>query len=86
MTFAARVARMVEQRHRDVGGAARVQLRDDLAEKDRVPAVIAAQSDGLRVFLTVHPSYLLRIPDAADKAAERQRFLKDMQAVKGLMA
>ena len=43
------------------------------------------RDDGLRVFLTVHPSYLLRIPDAADKAAERQRFLKDMKAVKGLM-
>ena len=47
---------------------------------------IVTREDGLRVFLTVHPSYLLRIPDTADKAAERERFLKDMQAVKGLMA
>ena len=47
---------------------------------------IVTREDGLRVFLTVHPSYLLRIPDVADKAAECERFLKDMKAVKGLMA
>ena len=41
------------------------------------------REDGLRVFLTVHPSYLLRIPDEASKAAERERFLADMQAVAG---
>jgi probable DNA metabolism protein len=43
------------------------------------------RDDGLKVFLTVHPSYLLRLPDEA-KAAERERFLADMMAVKRLMA
>jgi len=42
------------------------------------------RDDGLAVFLTVHPSYLLRIPDAAAKEAERKRFLEDMKKVKKL--
>ena len=42
------------------------------------------REDGLTVFLTVHPSYLLRIPDASAKEAERKRFLNDMKAVKKL--
>ncbi|MGN6584084.1 MAG: UdgX family uracil-DNA binding protein [Rhizobiaceae bacterium] len=42
------------------------------------------REDGLTIFLTVHPSYLLRIPDASAKEAERKRFLNDMKAVKKL--
>src|SRR5690606_33668564 len=44
------------------------------------------ERDGLRIFLTVHPSFILRIRDATDKQAERQRFLRDMLSVKRLMA
>jgi len=44
------------------------------------------RKDGLRVFVTVHPSFILRIPDEADKQAERARFLVDLQAVKRLLA
>ncbi|MCG7509351.1 UdgX family uracil-DNA binding protein [Mesorhizobium sp. IRAMC:0171] len=43
------------------------------------------REDGLRIFLTIHPSFILRIRDAEDKEAERGRFLDDMRAVKGLM-
>jgi DNA polymerase len=46
---------------------------------------VVEREDGLRVFLTIHPSFILRIPDAADKEAERRRFLDDMRAVKRLM-
>jgi DNA polymerase len=42
------------------------------------------REDGLKVFVTVHPSYLLRIPDEAAKQAERRRFLDDMRQVKKL--
>jgi uracil-DNA glycosylase len=42
--------------------------------------------DGQRVFVTVHPSYLLRIPDAAAKAREYQTFVGDLRAVRALMA
>ncbi len=44
------------------------------------------REDGLRIFLTIHPSFILRIREAADKEAERERFLQDMLAVKKLMA
>lgn len=41
--------------------------------------------EGAPVFITVHPSSLLRIRDTADKAAERERFLEDMKAVRKLI-
>ncbi|AZO72214.1 MAG: uracil-DNA glycosylase [Mesorhizobium sp.] len=44
------------------------------------------ERDGLRVFITIHPSLILRIREPADKDAERERFLKDMRKVKRLMA
>ena len=46
---------------------------------------IVTREDGLRVFVTIHPSYLLRIREQADKEAERGRFLADMRKVKALM-
>ena len=52
----------------------------------RMRGQTVTRDDGLKVFLTVHPSYLLRLPDAATKAAERGRFLDDMRAVKRVMA
>ena len=42
-------------------------------------------TDGAAALLTVHPSYLLRIPDAAAKAAERARFVADLQQVRSLL-
>jgi uracil-DNA glycosylase len=42
-------------------------------------------SDGAKALLTVHPSYLLRIPDAAAKAAERDRFVADLEQAKALL-
>jgi DNA polymerase len=47
--------------------------------------VALTQPDGARVLLTVHPSYLLRIPDAASKAAERERFVADLKRVRTLL-
>jgi uracil-DNA glycosylase len=38
------------------------------------------------VFVTIHPSFILRIREAADKAAERARFLDDMTKIRKLMA
>ncbi|MES2196317.1 MAG: UdgX family uracil-DNA binding protein [Pseudomonadota bacterium] len=35
--------------------------------------------DGTRALLTVHPSYLLRLPDADSKALEYQRFVDDLK-------
>ncbi|CDX61466.1 Phage SPO1 DNA polymerase-related protein [Mesorhizobium plurifarium] len=47
---------------------------------------VIERSDGLRVFITIHPSLILRIREQEDKAAERERFLQDMRKVRELMA
>ncbi len=39
---------------------------------------------GVRGLITVHPSYLLRIPDADAKAAEYERFVADLRLAKKL--
>ncbi len=41
--------------------------------------------DGQLAFITVHPSYLLRIPDEASKAREYQAFVRDLAMVRDLM-
>ena len=41
---------------------------------------------GRTLFVTVHPSYLLRIPDEGRKQVEWQRFLDDLRRVKELTA
>lgn len=40
----------------------------------------------VRIFVTVHPSYLLRIPDEGRKAEELARFRQDMSGIKRLAA
>ena len=40
----------------------------------------------LAVFVTVHPSSLLRVPDGADRKAAYARFVDDMRAVRALSA
>lgn len=42
-------------------------------------------SDGARALVTVHPSFLLRIPDAVAKAAERERFVDDLKRARSLL-
>ncbi len=43
--------------------------------------------DGNRTgFVTVHPSYLLRLPDEAAKAREYQAFVQDLRSIKALVA
>ena len=41
--------------------------------------------DGQTAFVTVHPSYLLRLPDAASRAREYAAFVRDLQAVRAIM-
>jgi len=47
---------------------------------------VLTRDDGVKVFVTIHPSFLLRIPDADQKVAERKRFLDDMRKVAKLIA
>ena len=51
--------------------------------KERGEAII--QPDGSRVLMTVHPSYLLRLPDEASRIAERGRFVEDLARVRRLL-
>lgn len=44
-----------------------------------------ALEDGAKGLLTIHPSYLLRIPDEAGRAVERGRFVADLQRAKALL-
>jgi len=41
--------------------------------------------DGTRVVVTVHPSYLLRLPDADARALEYQRFVEDLKIAAELL-
>jgi DNA polymerase len=42
--------------------------------------------DGLQVLVTIHPSYLLRIRNEADRRAEYARFVADLQRARKLAA
>jgi len=42
--------------------------------------------DGTLAFVTIHPSYLLRIQDHADKAREYRRFVADLRLAARVMA
>ncbi len=41
--------------------------------------------DGRPLFVTVHPSFLLRLPDAASRERETEAFLGDLRRVRGLI-
>lgn len=56
-------------------GATISKLRDSPSEMD----------DGTMVFVTVHPAYLLRMPDRAKAAEERKAFTRDLAAIKQYM-
>lgn len=60
------------------GSAARAVLgRPVSILKERGPA---GEIDGAKIFLTVHPSYLLRIPDPGPKAEATAAFVADLKA------
>ncbi|MDW6024964.1 UdgX family uracil-DNA binding protein [Mesorhizobium sp. BAC0120] len=68
-----------------LGATAAQSLLGKAVPVTKMRGEVIERDDGLRVFITIHPSFILRIQDAADKEAERGRFLRDMQAVKKLM-
>jgi uracil-DNA glycosylase len=47
----------------------------------RVRGAVMSLRDGLTGFITVHPSFLLRLPDEASKAREYARFVDDLRRV-----
>jgi uracil-DNA glycosylase family protein len=69
-----------------LGATAAQSLLGKAVPITRMRGQVIEREDGLCVFVTVHPSFILRIRDSQDKQAERERFLQDMLAVKELMA
>ena len=69
-----------------MGATAALSLLGKAIPVTKMRGEIVTREDGLRVFLTIHPSFILRIREPADAAAERARFVEDMKAVKRLMA
>ncbi len=41
--------------------------------------------DGIKALVTVHPSYLLRLPDEAARAREYERFVDDLRIAAALL-
>ncbi|HEY4045009.1 MAG TPA: UdgX family uracil-DNA binding protein, partial [Rhodopila sp.] len=67
------------------GSAARAVLgRAVTISRERGRPIVMA--DGQTAFVTVHPSFLLRIPDAAAKAREYDAFVRDLKAIRELIA
>lgn len=46
---------------------------------------VLVQPDGAWVVMTVHPSYLLRLPDEAARSAGRRRFVDDLSRARALL-
>jgi len=69
-----------------LGATAAQSLLGKAIQITKMRGQVVERDDGLRVFLTIHPSFILRIREETEKAAERERFLADIRAVKKLMA
>jgi len=68
-----------------LGATAAHALLGEVVPVMKLRGSVVDRGDGLRVFITVHPSFILRLPEEVDKRAERARFLEDMRAVARLM-
>jgi uracil-DNA glycosylase family protein len=67
-----------------MGATAAQSLLGKAVPVTKMRGTIVTRDDGLRIFLTIHPSFILRIREAAEAQAERKRFLADMRQVKEL--
>ena len=67
-----------------MGATAYYALTDNKDRLQDVRGKPMAMSSGCTLFVTVHPSYLLRIPDEARKAQEFERFRQDLAFVQRL--
>ncbi|AYD01623.1 UdgX family uracil-DNA binding protein [Neorhizobium sp. NCHU2750] len=68
-----------------MGASALFALTDMRQKLDDIRSEPITMEGGRILFVTVHPSYLLRIPDQGQRQAELNRFREDMAAVRRLM-
>lgn len=69
-----------------MGATALFALTDMRQKLEDVRGEPIAMEDGRTMFVTVHPSYLLRIPDEGRKAEELARFREDINRISRLAA
>ena len=67
-----------------MGATAFYSLTGDKQKLEDVRGRSIAMEEGRLLFVTVHPSYLLRLPDEDRKAHELARFRQDMNQIKAL--
>ena len=67
-----------------MGATAYFALTDDKQKLADVRSKPMVMQDGKTLFVTVHPSYLLRIPEPERKAAELARFREDIESIQRL--
>ena len=67
-----------------MGATAYFALTDDKRKLADVRGRTMAMEGGRSLFVTVHPSYLLRIPDGEQKATELLRFKRDIESIQSL--
>ncbi|MEC3951195.1 UdgX family uracil-DNA binding protein [Sphingobium sp. HWE2-09] len=64
-----------------LGGSAARAMLGKAVTIGRVRGQAIALDDGAEGWVTVHPSYLLRLPDAERKAQEHDRFIADLRVI-----
>jgi DNA polymerase len=69
-----------------LGATASQSLLDKAVPVTKMRGEVIEREDGLKVFITIHPSFILRIRESDDKQAERARFLQDMKSVRAMIA
>ena len=65
-----------------LGATAARSLTGKTLTISKVRGAPLALADGSECWVTVHPSFLLRIPDADDRRDERARFVDDLKRIK----
>ncbi|MGE0282553.1 MAG: UdgX family uracil-DNA binding protein [Rhizobiaceae bacterium] len=68
-----------------LGATAAQSLLGKVVPITKMRGQVIEREDGMKIFLTIHPSFILRIREEDEKAAERKRFLADMRQVRDLM-
>ena len=68
-----------------LGGTAALALLGSKMSVTRERGQAMAQPDGTMVLMTLHPAYLLRLPDEVARREARERFVDDLTRVRGLL-
>jgi DNA polymerase len=64
-----------------LGATAAQSVLGKITTIGKVRGKIIEAEDGVKALVTVHPSYLLRLPDADAKEREYERFVNDLKIV-----